>query len=479
MSKPNIFFQLTKVDVAKRTVEGIATAEQPDKSGEICDYFTTKPFYQKWSDGIKKASGGKSLGNVRAMHGNIAAGKVTELLFDDVQKAIRIVAKIVDDAEWKKVAEGVYTGFSQGGEYIKRWADGDYTRYTADPSEVSIVDNPCLAAASFEVVKADGTVSMQKFHTKTPTVEQKWETTDGKTFEKKADAIAHQGQIDADEFAKTVIDRVKEAETETQKLLKNESWDAQTALSALQSIEWLLANESSEAGNEAGQVSDLKAVVERLKSFIASEIMENTTEDESMVEKAAKTKAEMETEAEAQGNKAGGSEEQTKHVESIHKSAANIMHKCMKAMGEIEGGDAEKVAKAMADVHDHLAVIHSKAVGITKSCMKLGSKFQDDGTEEQEEGDTPAPVKKSEVVENEPMAKAVGEMTEIIKTMQARIDQLEKQPAPRKGALYAPNEGRHEVQKSGDKPAETVTPAINLNALRLSPAEMRSLSPWK
>ena len=37
------------------------------------------------------------------------------------QKRIEICGKVVDDAEWQKVEEGVYTGFSQGGRYLKRW----------------------------------------------------------------------------------------------------------------------------------------------------------------------------------------------------------------------------------------------------------------------------------------------------------------------------------------------------------------------
>lgn len=210
MSKLNIFFKLTKVDVAQRTVEGIATAEVPDKSGEICDYASTKPLYEKWSAEISKASGGKSLGNVREMHGNSAAGKVVNMIFDDVAKAIRIVAKIVDDAAWNKVVEGVYTGFSHGGEYVKRWADGEFMRYTAEPFEVSIVDNPCLGVATFEVIKADGSREDHKFKSLADVGApvQKWETTDGKTFEKKSEAIAHQGTLDADAFAVSVIANV-------------------------------------------------------------------------------------------------------------------------------------------------------------------------------------------------------------------------------------------------------------------------------
>ena len=161
----NLFIPITKVDAAQRLVYGLATAEKVDRSGEVCDYETTKPFYEKWSGDISKSTDGKSLGNVRAMHGKVAAGKVTAINFNDTEKQIEICAKVVDDNEWKKVEEGVYTGFSQGGAYVKRWKDGDVQKYTADPSEVSLVDLPCLDIATFSVIKADGTTEMRKFVT--------------------------------------------------------------------------------------------------------------------------------------------------------------------------------------------------------------------------------------------------------------------------------------------------------------------------
>ena len=153
-----VFIPLSKIDVEKRLVYGIATAEEPDLSGEICDYASTKPLYQKWSDDVKKSSGGKSVGNLRSMHGSTAAGKVTDIAFNDDARTVEICAKVVDDNEWKKCLEGVYTGFSQGGSYVKRW-DDDATglkRYTADPIEISLVDVPCLPTATFNVIKADG-----------------------------------------------------------------------------------------------------------------------------------------------------------------------------------------------------------------------------------------------------------------------------------------------------------------------------------
>ena len=162
----NLFIPITKVDVAQRLVYGVATAEAEDRAGEVCDYASTKPYYQAWSGAIHKSTGGKSRGNVRAMHGKVAAGKVTEIHFDDAGKRIEVCAKVVDDDEWKKVEEGVYTGFSQGGSYVKRWKDeAGKQRYTADPHEISLVDLPCLPSATFEVIKSDGGHEARRFAT--------------------------------------------------------------------------------------------------------------------------------------------------------------------------------------------------------------------------------------------------------------------------------------------------------------------------
>jgi hypothetical protein len=166
MDDMTIFVPITKIDAAQRLVYGVVTAEKPDVSGEVCDYASTKPHYQKWSKNFANATDGKSLGNLRAMHGNVAAGKLIEIAFNDDQKRIEICGKVVDDAEWAKVEQGVYTGFSQGGRYLKRWPDPEQPalmRYTAEPMEVSLVDHPCLPEATFAVIKADGSTELRKF----------------------------------------------------------------------------------------------------------------------------------------------------------------------------------------------------------------------------------------------------------------------------------------------------------------------------
>jgi len=166
MDDLKIFVPITKIDAARRLVYGVVTAEKADVAGEVCDYASTKPLYQKWSQKFADATDGKSFGNLRAMHANVAAGKLVEIAFNDEKKRIEICGKVVDDAEWQKVEEGVYTGFSQGGRYLQRWPDPDepaLMRYTAEPLEISLVDHPCLPEATFALIKADGSTELRKF----------------------------------------------------------------------------------------------------------------------------------------------------------------------------------------------------------------------------------------------------------------------------------------------------------------------------
>lgn len=161
-----LFAAITKVDAVTRTVYGRAVQETVDKADEIFDYESSVPLFRSWSANFDKATGGKSLGNIRAMHGKVAAGKIVGIEYNDADKAIDIAAKIVDDGEWEKCVEGVYTGFSIGGRYVKRWDDTSMVgkkRYTAEPSEISIVDLPCVPSAMFTMVKLDGGEEQRKF----------------------------------------------------------------------------------------------------------------------------------------------------------------------------------------------------------------------------------------------------------------------------------------------------------------------------
>jgi hypothetical protein len=170
-----LFAQLTKVDEEKRLVFGRAVDEAPDRSGEVFDYASSKPHFERWSNETKEASDGKSLGNLRAMHGKVAAGRLIGIDFDDAQRAVDVVAHVVDNNEWEKVLTGCYTGFSIGGSYVKKWDDPaaksddnkPLKRYTAAPNELSLVDRPCIPTAKFfDVQKSDGSMEKREFSQK-------------------------------------------------------------------------------------------------------------------------------------------------------------------------------------------------------------------------------------------------------------------------------------------------------------------------
>jgi hypothetical protein len=163
MKSMNLFAQIAKIDESKHEVWGVATAEVVDKEGEIFDYQSSKPYFKRWSDEISKATDGKSLGNVREMHVPSAVGKLVAIAFDDDMKQIRVGARIVDAVAWQKCMLGVYTGFSIGGAYVNAWKDGEFVRFTANPVEISVVDNPCVSGAHFTAIKADGTCEVRKF----------------------------------------------------------------------------------------------------------------------------------------------------------------------------------------------------------------------------------------------------------------------------------------------------------------------------
>ena len=288
MAELNLFIPLTKADAKRRLVYGVVTAETPDRGNEICDYATTKPYYQKWSAEFLKASGGKSLGNLRAMHGKVAAGRLEAITFNDEARQIEICAKIVDDAEWRKVEAGVYTGFSQGGGYVRRWPDSDdprLTRYTANPSEISLVDLPALPSATFSLIKLDGVAETQRFaeREEMSEVEQVWMAQDGKTFKKKAEALAHQmalssmgPMLSALGRAESDVDDVRLASQKRcerdrlTKFLSEQALDAARAVAALEIVFDILNNALDDDEDAAESVSALAEAIEELKQFIAS-----------------------------------------------------------------------------------------------------------------------------------------------------------------------------------------------------------------
>jgi hypothetical protein len=177
-AQPTTFvIPLTKIDVERRLVIGVAAEEIKDQAGEVMDYATGKPAFETWSNAFSNATNGLSKGNVRVMHTKVVAGRLDQIGYNDDTKRIEVCAKILDDNEWAKVQGGAYTGFSVGGGYAKRWTDADGNkRYTPIVRELSLVDNPCIPTARFaELVKAHGVVEQLELKgTPVPTFAAAW-----------------------------------------------------------------------------------------------------------------------------------------------------------------------------------------------------------------------------------------------------------------------------------------------------------------
>ncbi|HEX9997010.1 MAG TPA: hypothetical protein VGB45_07705 [Abditibacterium sp.] len=89
---------------------------------------------------------------IREMHQARAAGKATSLHFDDASQTATMTLRVVDDAAWEKVKEGVYRGVSIGGvPIITRGQDIE----DFDWIETSLVDRPKDPGALFTVARTE------------------------------------------------------------------------------------------------------------------------------------------------------------------------------------------------------------------------------------------------------------------------------------------------------------------------------------
>jgi phage head maturation protease len=140
--KIDLYVAFEKKNEEERTVEGFASTEALDSQGEIVKYTAIEkalPDYMKF-------------GNIREMHQPSAVGKTLMAAVDKVKKGLWIKSKIVDDMAWKKVKEGVYNGFSIGGNIIEKIGNSiEELRLV----EISVVDRPANPEALFSVVKFD------------------------------------------------------------------------------------------------------------------------------------------------------------------------------------------------------------------------------------------------------------------------------------------------------------------------------------
>jgi len=148
----------TKVNKQKRTVTGIATADNVDLEGDVVEFAASLDAFNNW------------VGNIREMHAPIAVGKAVDFRPTTVPgpdgqlyRGIEVEAYISKGAEstWEKVLDKTLSGFSIGGRVVK--AEHEFDKSTGKKIkkilelilvELSLVDNPANPLAMLSMVKS-------------------------------------------------------------------------------------------------------------------------------------------------------------------------------------------------------------------------------------------------------------------------------------------------------------------------------------
>lgn len=142
-----IYADITKMDEEKRLVYGYASTETLDAQGERVSKAAIEGALDEYM----------RFANIREMHQLSAVGVAQEATLDD--KGLYVIGKVVDDAAWRKVKEGVYKGFSIGG---KKLAKVDDTVTQLKLTEISLVDRPANPETVFTMYKSADPPEMQK-----------------------------------------------------------------------------------------------------------------------------------------------------------------------------------------------------------------------------------------------------------------------------------------------------------------------------
>lgn len=143
-----MYIQFDKRDDDKRTVTGYASTEALDSQGEVVEKEAVANALPHYLGEYDQEKGRFKYGNLREMHQLSAVGKTIQAKVDE--RGLYIEGKVVDDNAWKKVKEGVYTGFSIGGKVLKQLKNRiKELRLT----EISLVDRPANPEAVFSMIK--------------------------------------------------------------------------------------------------------------------------------------------------------------------------------------------------------------------------------------------------------------------------------------------------------------------------------------
>lgn len=316
--KFRLFGEFSKVepqDDGTVKVSGIASSESVDAVGETIKADAIRaaiPDYMKF-------------GAVREQHDPMkAAGTALAIQVNDAGQT-EFEALIVDPVTCKKVETGVLKGFSVGGKVLSRDTTNKNIITGLKLTEVSVVDVPCNPDCVMQLAKLDN------------------DTED---------------EMDLESL---------------RKYLGEEVWDAGTAIQALDNIMYLLSKELGEAEQMPEQIQALKDAAQRLKDFIASEIMEDNSQKAAGVDGLAKKGAKF--------------SKTTKSALQKVQDAHGSLGECMKALADAFTADddkdddedeSEKAAKAeLQKAADELTKAKSEAAELSESLNKANAERDD------------------------------------------------------------------------------------------------------
>lgn len=137
-----LYIPFSKSNTEEHIVEGYASSEALDSQGEIIKSSAIEkalPEYMKFA-------------NIREMHNRSAVGKAVSAVMDQKKKALYLTSKVVDPTAWEKVKEGVYNGYSIGGQVVKRIGN---VIHEIKLHEISLVDRPANPDAVFALYKSE------------------------------------------------------------------------------------------------------------------------------------------------------------------------------------------------------------------------------------------------------------------------------------------------------------------------------------
>jgi len=365
------------------------------------------------ADAVRKALPDyMKFGNIREMHSNIAAGTALSCEVD-ARDVTHIEAHIVDPTSIKKVRAGVLKGFSLGGKKLSYDEDNRRIITGIRLSEISLVDRPS---------NPDSIISLVKFE-------------EGET------------PMTDDSLAKYVGEEIQ---------------DATTAIQCLGAIHFLLQREMAEANEPPDQIEALQTVVEALKRFIASEIVEDhqdmalkTTNSGGASATVGKCETSTEMEAEPMTAENALAKAAKARLEEVHKAMAEAMDAHKAAVGAHQEAYSKLSAAHKMYKSYHKGIIDSKPEGEEEESEEEGEKEE----EKEGEGETKEECSKAEGTDT---LQKISSLEGRIQELQEQLTKMFKAPVMTPGELKALSKD----EDSGQSLQKTTAPSTPEEAMR-------------